>query len=204
MSNSHELKDRATILAFHKDRIEEFGADNSRALGWTSQKAQQDRFEALSQIGELNNSSILDVGCGHGDLNIFLRKKYPEFNYTGMDHMPEILDVALQKNKGIPDTTFLLANFWQAELPRADYVLASAALSYRHSDSNFLPKMIKKMFLSCQKAFGFTLLSKLEYEGSLLRTHVAENVFALCKDLTQNVELKQDYREDDFAIFMKK
>jgi 2-polyprenyl-3-methyl-5-hydroxy-6-metoxy-1,4-benzoquinol methylase len=46
---------------------------NPASLGWL--KGRQDlRFKIFAEIGELNNSKILDVGCGFGHLVNFLKK----------------------------------------------------------------------------------------------------------------------------------
>jgi SAM-dependent methyltransferase len=72
------LIDRATVIHFHRHRIAEFGADSVRALGWVSEASQTSRFEAIAQAGDFNDSSVLDLGCGTGDLKAFLDTHFPE------------------------------------------------------------------------------------------------------------------------------
>ena len=62
----------ATIERYNK-RLKKYGYD-SRTLGWFKGR-QPIRSEVVSEIGELDNCSILDVGCGFGDLDRFLIKK---------------------------------------------------------------------------------------------------------------------------------
>ena len=47
--------------------VERFGAE-VRALNWRSAELQHRRFAVLAQVGELKSASVLDVGCGMGDL----------------------------------------------------------------------------------------------------------------------------------------
>jgi SAM-dependent methyltransferase len=69
------LIDRATVIHFHRHRIAEFGADSVRALGWVSEASQTSRFEVVAQAADFNDSSVLDLGCGTGDLKAFLELK---------------------------------------------------------------------------------------------------------------------------------
>lgn len=69
------LIDRATVIHFHRHRIAEFGADSVRALGWVSQASQTSRFETIAQAADFNDSSVLDLGCGTGDLKALLELK---------------------------------------------------------------------------------------------------------------------------------
>ena len=55
-----------------------FGEGTSGALGWKSDENQNIRFEILSQIGDMSGLSVLDLGCGHGDLCGYLGRKYSD------------------------------------------------------------------------------------------------------------------------------
>ena len=83
------LKDIALVRAYHDHRIERFGIEASEALGWKNRDSQQHRFEELAQIGDLRGCSVLDVGCGHGDLYPYLQERHGEFHYTGIDNVRE-------------------------------------------------------------------------------------------------------------------
>ena len=73
--------DRATILAFHKQRIKDFGSETIHALGWKTAASKTARFDVLAEIADLNDHSVLDVGCGHGDLRANLGARYPRLRY---------------------------------------------------------------------------------------------------------------------------
>ena len=42
------------------------GANDAERVGWGSVDSQEKRFRVLMEIGDLDNNSILDVGCGLG------------------------------------------------------------------------------------------------------------------------------------------
>jgi len=85
-----------TKLMLHGDRPE--------AVGWT-ETGQRSRFEAMLDVGDVSNSSILDFGCGKGDFYGFLREKGIPVTYTGIDINGKLIDVAKSK---YPDINLLL------------------------------------------------------------------------------------------------
>jgi SAM-dependent methyltransferase len=197
-----EFVDRSVIYRYHQERIEMFGAGTTSALGWKAEENQTKRFEILSQIGDMNGLSVLDVGCGHGDLRGYLGKKYPGLRYAGLDQMEEFLDVATERYGDLPDTTFYLGDCWTADLPNMDYVLACGLLAYRNSKPDFIFRMIDKLFASCRLGLGFNLLKKVDQPGGLLVDYDPQAILNYCRELTPKVVLREGYADDDFTIFM--
>lgn len=197
-----DFVDRSVIYRFHHERIEMFGKGTSGALGWKSDQNQGIRFEILSQIGDMNELSVLDVGCGHGDLRPYLGKKYPDLRYAGIDQMEEFLDVATERYGSLPNTTFYLGDCWSAKLPNMDYILASGFLAYRNSQPDFIYKMIERLFASCRLGFGFNLLKNVKDPEGILVNYDPKDILNYCKQLTPKVVLRDGYAADDFTIFM--
>ncbi|MES2373017.1 MAG: class I SAM-dependent methyltransferase [Bacteroidota bacterium] len=196
------LLDTAAIFRFHKEQIKDHGAGSVEALGWTSAEAQQQRFAILAQIGNLDHESILDIGCGHGDLSAYLQNLYPAVRYFGVEQMPELLNVAIEKYAGLPETVFFQGDFAASELPSTDYILVCGSLNYRNSDPLFVLRMIEKLFNNCRKGFGFNLLSSIDPPHGLLTCYKPEFIVEYCRQLTPNVMLVDGYRENDFTVFM--
>lgn len=165
-------------------------------------EGQQARFRILSGIADLNSYSVLDAGCGHGDLREFLGRLYPDVKYYGVDQIPAILSVAVSRYGHLANTWFYQGDFSTSSLPEVDYILACGALSYRNSDSQFVLKMIKKLFFGCRLGFAFNLLSKTDFDDGLLTAYSADYIKAFCFTLTDKVTLVKDYYEHDFTIFM--
>jgi SAM-dependent methyltransferase len=197
-----ELVDRSVIYRYHYERIEKFGAGTTRALGWKTEENQLKRFEILSQIGDMNGLSVLDAGCGHGDLRRYLGDKYPDLRYAGIDQMEEFLDVAIERYGDLPETTFYMGDCWTADLPNMDYVLACGLLSYRNSRSDFVLHMIEKLFNTCRLGFGFNLLKKVDFPGGLLVSYDPQEILSYCKELTPKVALREGYSDEDFTLLM--
>lgn len=199
-----DLKDIASIVLFHKSAAKRHGSGSAGALGWATQEAQFARFAVMADIGDMKDKTVLDVGCGHGDLAPFLQNLYPTCKYIGIDQAPAFLDIAIERYGPLPNTSFMLADFWTANLPQADYVLASGALSYRNSYPRFLYDMIAKLFKSCNIGLAFNLLSHLDSNDGLLLFYDMEDVLAYCDTLSQKTELIKGYLPNDFTVWMYK
>ncbi|KKU75665.1 MAG: hypothetical protein UY00_C0036G0015 [Candidatus Wolfebacteria bacterium GW2011_GWA1_47_6] len=81
------------ILSFYDQHIDEFGS-GPRAVGWSDTKSQETRFAAMCKVGDLDNRSVLDVGCGLGDFYIYLKDRYQGVEYTGIDINPRYIEQA--------------------------------------------------------------------------------------------------------------
>src|SRR5476651_2597637 len=113
------IVDKAIMNNYHEMRVKDFGAGTPEALGWLDKTSQSLRFFMLADIGDMNNRSVLDVGCGYGDLRGFLGTQYPFLHYTGIDQSESFLTLAAQRYN-LPNTTFLLGDFVNTDLPPAD------------------------------------------------------------------------------------
>lgn len=86
----------AIAAAYYATRLAEHGTTH-RGVDWNSQESQYLRFEQLARVlpppgpGAL---SVLDYGCGYGELQRFLAARYPDLSYVGFDLVPEALAAA--------------------------------------------------------------------------------------------------------------
>lgn len=193
--------DKAVMNSYHDMRVKEFGEGTVEALGWLDKSSQLSRFSMLAGIGDMNNHSVLDVGCGHGDLRAYLGSQYPLLHYSGLDQAGAFLAVASERYQ-LPNTTFLMGDFFTAELPHADYVLLSGSLNYKSSDPDFIYKMITKLFNACEMACGFNLLSKINDPGGILMAYDPDKIMSYCRTLTNNLVLHNQYCDGDFTVWM--
>jgi SAM-dependent methyltransferase len=89
-------KDKARTIARYRRRFEEHGVD-PRSLGWAKGR-QELRFEVALRGLDLAFESVLDVGCGFGDLYAHLKGRGWSGRYLGLDVVPEFLEVARQRH----------------------------------------------------------------------------------------------------------
>lgn len=177
-----------------------------RALNWSGRKSQQKRFAVLTQVGHLHAASVLDVGCGMGDLLDWVQAAGMKINYTGVDLTPRMIEIARAK---FPRETFILGSLFNTEgqlEDSYDFVLASGIFYFRQNAPwEFLTQTVALMFRLCKQAVAFNSLSAWapqkeaqEYYPDPLATA------AFCHTLTPRVVLRHDYHPGDFTIYMYK
>jgi SAM-dependent methyltransferase len=88
----------------HMDKIKKYYNENNvegypdyYILGWESEAAQRLRFKQLIGNIDLNNKTILDVGCGTGNLLEYINGEFHNIEYTGIDVLPHMIERAVQK-----------------------------------------------------------------------------------------------------------
>lgn len=198
----NSLDDSNAIFHYHWDMIALHGADSCYALGWRDKESQLARFNILSQIADLNTHSVLDAGCGYGDLYAFLKQRYAQLaGYYGVEQIPELLNEAAKRYGNYPDTSFISGNFITARVPLTDYVFANGSLNYASTNPEFIFKAISKLYQSCRLGLGFNLLSNIQANDLLVAYH-PQAIYDYCLSVTHQVVLKEGYANDDFTLFM--
>ncbi|WP_027628585.1 class I SAM-dependent methyltransferase [Ruminiclostridium cellobioparum] len=88
----------------HMEKIKKYYEENNiegypdyYILGWESEAAQELRFKQLVGNIDLNGKTILDVGCGTGNLLEYISRQFKDFNYTGIDVLPHMIQRAGEK-----------------------------------------------------------------------------------------------------------
>ena len=194
--------DITTILNFHNQVIQEFGMGTIEALGWVSPASQRARFEVLAAQANYSGRSVLDVGCGHGDLRNYLSERYQGIKYTGVEQMPALLTVAIDRYGQLPDTQFLKGDFSEMPLPAADYVIACGALSYQTSDPDYIFQTIKKLFGVARMGFAFNFLTRLLHPDEAIAAYDPVAIKKYCLTLTTNVKCIDGYWENDCTMLL--
>jgi SAM-dependent methyltransferase len=192
------------VLDFYRQRWREFGYD-TRSLGIGSRASQEARFQVLAGIGDLRGASVLDVGCGFGDLLGFLEERNVSVRYTGIDIQPAFIEEARRRH---PASEFLCAGI--EEFPpdhRFDYVLVSGTFNvrFRNDQEEWVFRMIARMFGMAERGVGINLLSTYYDEGHFRADMFycpPERAFALAHEVSHWVVLRHDYLPHDFTLYL--
>lgn len=132
--------------------------DSPLSLGWGLKDRREIRFKYLLKPWTLNNTSIMDIGCGFGDLYGYLTKNNLPNSYTGIDRVEKILEIAREK---YPEGHFLLKDFLNEKLPKADYYFGSGILNDVCEEPEVRLNKVLKIFLDNSKlGFSLNFLSK--------------------------------------------
>ena len=180
-----------------------FGGD-VRAVDWGNIESQRLRFKVLAEVGKLNNSSLLDVGCGMGDLYGWLKEENIATRYRGIDITPEMTTIA---KKRFPGGDFSVGNMLestQGSGQQYDFIIASGIFYLRqNAPVEYLQTMVATMFKAARIAVAFNSLSTWfepkdagEFYADPLQT------VQFCRTLTPWVCLRHDYHPRDFTVFL--
>ncbi len=187
-------------LVYFQTTYRKFPGD-VEGLDWSAVYFQKLRFDALIDgMGDAEPvDSILDVGCGIGDLSSLLG----EFeNYVGIDRMPEAIRQARKRH---PARTFHELDL--AEVGEEfDWVLASEILNqrtYRNYES--LMHLIEMMWKLCRKGLALNVHvagGVKNLEGPELFDYDPARLLTDCRKITRSVTCRIDYLPHDATFHL--
>lgn len=190
----------AEIRAYFESRLERHG-DSPKSLDWSAQ-GQQTRFEILARVGNLRGQEVLDVGCGLGHFHDFLRTRFPDARYTGVDLSPRMVEAA---RKRLPEATLEVWDASSGKLPwEADYVIASGVMNLEIGNNEAAMRgLLRVCFRACRVAVAVNMLSRWADwfdEGR----HYYDPIRTLrdARRLTSRVVLRHDYMPHDFTLYL--
>jgi SAM-dependent methyltransferase len=218
MSNPLEDISQSMIVRYSK-RYSQMGYD-VKTLGWGSKEQQKFRFrQAINSINFDQPKSVLDIGCGFGDLfALLLADKKPIKKFTGWDINPDLIGEA-NKIWGLSNVPneFNVVNLTNhvCEKPLADIGFMFGVLNLNLKE-NFDNYAYSKLFI--ENAFSAV---KEVLVVDFLSTHLTPDYpkedFVFYHDpikmlefaftLTPNVALKHNYApipQKEFMLFLYK
>jgi SAM-dependent methyltransferase len=174
------------------------------ALGWVSNYTQYIRFVVLGMVGDLDGASVLDVGCGQGDLVKFFKDESLVLSYTGIDiSVKMVMDAKVR----FPKCRFITTDFLDESFNlTADYVMASGTFNIKVDKSyDYIFACMKKMLSLAHKGVAFNLLSSYvpkEKQDAFFFYYEPDKILKLAFSLTPHVELKHSYLDNDFTVYL--
>ncbi|MBU2892945.1 class I SAM-dependent methyltransferase [Colwellia sp. D2M02] len=171
------------------------------AVQHVNKLSQFKRFSILNSITESTvkstDYSIIDVGCGLGDMYEYLQDKNFSGTYLGLDFVEEFITLAQQKYHSLANVNFQQCDLQTEHIPEGyDYVLLSGVFNNKMPNNEvFMLNTLKKMFASCNKGIAFNAMSTyVDYQDEQLYYSDPLAIFDFCKKhLSKNVVLKHDY-----------
>jgi SAM-dependent methyltransferase len=185
---------------FYHSAIKKHGI-SAKGVQWSSKENQYKRFEILSSlIQDINRHTIVDAGCGFGDLYLYLSKiaKLPK-KYIGIDIDDKMVQIAKHRTK----QDIYHKDILQDDLPHGDYYIASGSLNILTKDETL--RFISNAFKASQKGFVFNLLHQDSVKNHDIYNGLNPyDIFAFCTELNKNNRYIDGYLSGDFTIFMQK
>ncbi|MBE8606327.1 MULTISPECIES: class I SAM-dependent methyltransferase [Vibrio] len=196
--------DRFKVFRYHRKQTHRWKGNKAKSLGWTSEESQLCRFEVIARSADFEKKSVLDLGCGYGELFELLDSIYRICSYTGVDQHTDFLNKAKQ-NYTEQRCEFLSGDMSKMNLEPHDMVIASGSLNYISRDTDYLTNMITRMFGLANQTVIFNLLNSSQYPSrNTLMSYHPDGVYRFCKTLCDDVSLIEGYAEGDFTIVMNK
>lgn len=202
--------DYRRVHTFYEEFLAEHH-DDARKVAWRTRHDQELRFEnlleALDDDGE--PFSILDVGCGLGDLFGYLGATGRRAEYLGIDIVPEMVERARNRHPGGRfEVLDLLA---QTPSPATfDLVVASGSLTVRVPKHElFVDKMLRRMLAVSAGTVAVNFQSTRSFRQNPLAAddpdlfHVDPvAMYATCRRLCRWTALREDMLTSDVVIYM--
>lgn len=189
------------IIKYHTQLYKKFGRHKA-SLG-DPREHYNIKFKMMTEIGELNNSKILDVGCGWGDFLTYLNNKGINTKYTGVDINPKFIEICKSEHKK--------ANFFERDIEKEkfeedkfDYVFAVGITSLMESYDS-VKKLIIEMLKISKKGIAINFMSTYVDFQKKESTHFSpEKIFSIAKKLSKRVVIRHDYLPFEFFLYIYK
>jgi len=196
-----------TIISDTYNKMLAEGVNDAERVGWGNANSQKMRFSVLTEIGDLGNDTILDVGCGLGAYFDYIHNTYPNLSYTGVDINPNMIQEAQQRHSDIKFIhTDITSDTHALKGRKFDYVFLSGALNLsanKHRDT--IENIMKEMFALANKGVAINFLSIFsDYLSPGEYYCNPEEILRLAFSITQKVTLRHDYMPHDFTIYLYK
>jgi len=190
----------------HYEPLVDKDSPGYRAADWSDALAQQIRFAVLGDNVELTGRSLLDVGCGTGDLWVFLCAHDIATDYLGVDLVDKAITEARRRH---PDGRFETVDVFAPGTftPESfDVVFSSGAFNLDVGNNRvFLPLAITRLVELSREVTAFNLLhARVESQYSHCFYWQPEEVRDMLADFTGRVEIIDDYLMNDFTVICRK
>jgi SAM-dependent methyltransferase len=185
------------LKAYYQNLLTQHG-DSPLSVQHISTDSQFKRFEILNAIDK-NAHSIIDIGCGLGDMYKYLMNNQYKGRYLGLDFLADFIDLANNKyaHHKNQDVGFQVCDLNQDDIPKGyDYILLSGVFNNKmENNEEFMLTTLKKMFASANKGIAFNAMSTyVDYQDDELYYSDPLVIFDFCKrNLSHAVTLKHDY-----------
>jgi SAM-dependent methyltransferase len=197
-------KDKSRIIERYNKRLSKLGPV-FEALASGTEERRKMRFSILKEIGVSNGDSVLDLGCGFGDLYQYFKDEGIEVKYTGIDINPELIENAKIK---FPNAEFRVLDIQQEDPGKFDYVLSTSCFNLKlqgEENYEFVTKLLTSAFQSAKKGVAVDFMtSYVDFKGNAEEAfyYSPEEIFRISKGITKRVSLRHDYPLYEFCMYL--
>jgi SAM-dependent methyltransferase len=200
------------VADYYSKKVNQYGI-SALGVDWNSKESQYVRFDQLCKVIPPKNSfSLLDYGCGYGELLNYLMKEMDciPFNYVGYDISINMIDLAKTSFGHLGNATF----YNTIPEVKPDYVVASGIFNVKLDLANsnewldYIIQTLNSINMLAVKGFSFnalTIYSDKVYMKEYLYYADPLFLFNHCKQyFSKNVALLHDYNLFEFTLIVRK
>ncbi|WP_462321090.1 class I SAM-dependent methyltransferase [Halochromatium sp.] len=188
---------RVDTESFYRHALARYG-DNAEGVHWRSTESQQIRFEVLRNLlpSDLSRISLVDVGCGLGDLHVFLaaRNDLPR-QYIGLD----AVEAMVERARARTGCAIMRCDVLSDPLPDADWYLASGAMALLTQEET--GAFIARCLNAARQGLVFNLL-KGSHQSLTFNYLMPEAVEVWGAEMDVDVKIVEGYLSGDFSVAM--
>jgi len=163
-----------TLKNYYKKTFKKYGP-SMKGVGWSKKNKSKKRYKTLLKVLEFSDNkkkiSILDVGCGYGELIKHLPKNL-NYKYMGIDIVEEMIIYA-QNNFQDQNIKFSTMNVSKIS-KNYDFIVCNGILTLKN---NLTEKQMQEFMIKCisifykfsKIGFSFNLMSEIvDYKSKML------------------------------------
>lgn len=185
---------------YYQKTLQKHG-ESPKSLQWASYRAAAIRYRILVENLSPDNKSILDAGCGMGDLLPYLYTKTVNFEYLGVDVTDSFIEIAKKRYAG--HNFEVLNPFEDVFNKKFDIVISSGVMN--SNSAQWLEErqaMITKLYSLTKEVLVFNMAgsaSPVMKEKNVVYAN-SEDILHFCLSLSKKVVLYNHYHPKDFTI----
>ena len=194
--------EKEKIINRYNTRLNTYGY-HPKTLGWDKERHFL-RYHVLLDEWLYDNDSLLDFGCGFGDLYNYIKIKKLKIQYSGIDINDSLVKEGIRNHKGINLKT--MDYLKTATAKKYEYIVASGVHNFKIDDNwNFIKKTFEIFNKTSLKGFAMNFISDKcdTFTDHIYHTN-PERILELAYKYSNRVILRNDYMPFEFTIFVNK
>ena len=179
--------------------------ESPKSLQWKNYKSAANRYREIIADLDIDGKSVLDVGCGMGDLLPYLYSKTNNFDYLGVDIVPEFIEVAKKRYEG---HDFRILNPFKEEMAeKFDVIVLCGALNANKNNwLNERFQKVSKLYSLANEEVVFNMaggFGEIPIDERVAYARIPE-VIDFCSTLSSRIILRAHYNSRDFTVLLFK
>ena len=197
------------VAEYYSAKLAQHG-QTAQGVDWNGDASQHMRFAQLTSIiGDADDFSIADLGCGYGAMVEYLQANYGQYRYTGIDVSADMIRSAAQRCAAHKHVAFVQGSTIPA---RHDYVVASGIFNVRQQRTDaewrdYILATLDAMHAATTRGFAVNFLtsySDADKKRDYLYYADPLVLFDHCKrHYSHQVALLHDYGLYEFTLLVR-